>query len=446
MNLRLLAAVLWTRRYVIGAVVVLTLLCSPVLIRMLRPSYVATSELSYVGSGSPTNVNSQLNAVLPSTDLPDFIMSSRVIERAIAKLNLSSSVGDIAPAISVKSSLHSNLVPISVKLKDPVLAVALANALADASVDEYKAIAAHQYDEIIAEIDRQLQTERGIVADNDLRLQQSLQKDYSIGSSDAPDDLTRRLDELETQRGVAYASYLADSATAAAQAPDSASQSGLTSAIHEQVLAGDPTYQAVRAVQSKDEASLAAMQGGYTSSFGAFPGLEEQVRSERASSTKARAVAIREHAGNSATYAQVVLNQHTAAALAAGDQARVGAIDQNIAEAKLKLADMPRVFVAANAYRMQRDSATAAYQALSLRYQQTLADRAQATALGAAFVLDRAAAAAPRTPPLITAVLISVFIFALAIGAAYLAEMLDPRVRTTAALEELYGSPRIGSV
>jgi capsular polysaccharide biosynthesis protein len=445
MNLQLFAAILWTRRYVIGAVVIVTLLCSPMLVRMLRPSYVAVSELSYVGSGSPSNVNSQSNAVLPSTDLPDFIMSSRVIERAIQKIGLASSVNEVAPTISVKSSMHSNLVPISVKMKDPVAAVNLANALADAAVDEYKAIAAHQYDEILSEIDRQMQAERRVMQENDAKLQHAVQQDYAIGSSNAPDDLTRRLDELETQRGIAYATYLADNATASAQSM-SGSERGLQSAIHEQVLANDPTYQAVRAVQSKDEAALAAMRGGYTSSFEAFPGLEEQVRSERSSALAARAVAIRDHAGNSATYAQVVLNQHTSAAQAAGDRARLSAIDQNITQAKLKLADLPRVFVAANMFRVQRDGATAAYQQLQTRYQQTLADRAQATALGAAFVLDRAAAAAPRTPPLITAFLISLIIFALAGGAAYLAEILDPRVRTAASIEELYGAPRIGSV
>jgi uncharacterized protein involved in exopolysaccharide biosynthesis len=146
------------------------------------------------------------------------------------------------------------------------------------------------------------------------------------------------------------------------------------------------------------------------------------------------------------SFAELALNQHTAAALASGDKARVDAIDEYVAKAHAALRDLPRYGVAADMLRAQRDSATAAYQQLQIRYQQTRADRSQAAALGAAFVLDHANAAHPRIPEMLLVVLIALFVLALAIGSAYIAEAVDPRIRTAVDVEELYGAPRIGAV
>jgi len=140
------------------------------------------------------------------------------------------------------------------------------------------------------------------------------------------------------------------------------------------------------------------------------------------------------------------LNEHNAAALASGDKARVTALDHDISIARSRLSDLPHVGVRADLLRLQRDSASAAYTALDTRYQQTLADRAQAAALGAAFVLDHATMAAPRIPELAIATVLAALILLLAIGVAYAAEALDPRIRTAADVEDLYGMPRIGSV
>jgi uncharacterized protein involved in exopolysaccharide biosynthesis len=339
------------------------------------------------------------------------------------------------------------VVPVSVHLKDAALAVALANSIADSSVDQYKAIAESQYDEVINSLGKQMRDDRNEIRTNDALLQRSLQSDYSVGSPDSLDNISKHLDDLETQRAAANATYVADSAAMNAQVGGSAAdRSGLASAIHEQILTNDPQYQAIKAVQSKDSAQLVSVKAGYTDAFPGLPGLEEQVHSETAAVKNAERAAIAEHPGNSATYAQVVLNEHNAAALAAGDKARVDAIDGDIAAARSKLRDLPRVGVDANMYRLRRDSASAAYQALETRYQQTVADRAQASALGTAFVLDHAVAAYPRIPQIAMAAIITMLIFGLAIGAAYFAEYVNPRIRTATDIEDLYGTPRIGSV
>jgi capsular polysaccharide biosynthesis protein len=447
MTLRSLATVLRTRRYLVGAVILVALLCSPFLVTLLSPTFVAVSQLSYVGSGSSGSASSLTNAILPTTDLPDLVMSTDVIAEAMRRLGLHGSVDDVRLVMSVKSSPHSNVVPIVVRLKNPAYAVELANTLADASVDQYKVIAARQYDEVLRHLTNQLNQMRNEIRFNDAKLQTSLQSDYSVGATDSLDNITKHIDELEGQRGTAYANYVADSAAMNAEvAGSSADRADLASAIHEQILSTDLNYQAVKSLESKDSAQLASVEGGYTDAFPGLPGLQEKVKDEKRAVEETQRAAIREHPGNSTTYAAIVLNQHNAAALAAGDKARIDAIDQNITEAKSRLADLPRVGVAANMFRLQRDSASAAYQQVEVRYQQTLVDRAEATALGAAFVLDHANAAYPRIPRPLMAIILTLLIVSLAIGIAYLAEAIDPRIRTTTDVEDLYGTSRIGSV
>jgi len=448
MKLRSFGAVLWQRRFLIAGVIVVALLCVPILTKMIAPTYEATSEVSYVGSGSAGNTISLSNAILPTSDLPQLVLSYAVIADAKQALNLHDSVDELRLTTSVKASPHSNVVPIVVRMKDRSNAVLFANALADSTVHHYKEIAARQYDDVISHIRAQLDGERNEIRTIDASLQQAVQLDSFVGSSDALDTISKHLDDLEVQRGTAYATYVADRAAASAQASGTSDtdRAGLASAIHEQVLTNDLTYQAVKTAQSKDVAELAATRAGYTDSFPGLPGLVAKVKIETKAADQAAQQAISEHPGNSATYAQVVLNEHNAAALASGDKARVTALDHDISIARSRLSDLPHVGVRADLLRLQRDSASAAYTALDTRYQQTLADRAQAAALGAAFVLDHATMAAPRIPELAIATVLAALILLLAIGVAYAAEALDPRIRTAADVEDLYGMPRIGSV
>jgi uncharacterized protein involved in exopolysaccharide biosynthesis len=437
--------VIWQRRVVFGGVLLLALACSPLFAKVARPTYEATSELAYVGSGSASNAISLNNAILPASDLPELAMSSDVVDRARQASNIDESVDDLRLSISVKESPHSNVVPIVVRSKSSAEALALANALADSTVVQYKLLAGRQYDDLIGSIRGQLQEVQAQIRQIDAGLQHSVQADSAVGASDALDAISKHLNDLEVQRTAANATYVADSAAMSAQG-DANDGSGLSKAIREQILAADPLYQSLAATQSKDAAALATVKAGYTDAFPGLAGLEEKVRSETTAAQQAAQNAITEHPGNSSTYAQLVMNQHTATALASGDKARVDAIDQDIATARAALTDLPRNGVAADMLRAQRDSATAAYQQLEIRYQQTLADRAQAAALGAAFVLDHANAAYPRIPQIVLAALISLFVLVLAIGSAYVAEALDPRIRTALDVEDLYGAPRIGKV
>ncbi len=432
------------RRVVFLSIIVLVLLASPLLMKIARPSYEATSEVSYVGSGANSAANSLTNAILPVSDLPDLVMSTAVIESARRAAHIDDSVDTIRSAMSVKGSPHSNVVPIVVRMKNASRALDLANDLADATVARYGTLVSGQYDTLLAKIRSQLAYEQSQIHDIDAKLQSAVQGQPAVGAADSLDTISKNLTDLESQRATAYATYIGDKAASSAQS--TGSDLNLQSAIREQILTADPAYQAMQTTEAKDAAALATAKGGYTDAFPGLAGMEVRVRVEKNAARLAAGEALASHPGNSATYSQLALNRHAAEALAAGDEARVEAIDRNIASAKAALKDLPRYGVQADIYRAKRDSATNAFQALELRYQQTQVDRAQATALGAAFVLDHANGAYPRIPAIVLATLIAFFILALAIGGAYAAEAIDPRIRTAVDVEDLYGAPRIGSI
>jgi succinoglycan biosynthesis transport protein ExoP len=436
MKLGSFTSVLWERRWFVAGVLVLALLMSPFLIGMTKPTYTATSEVTTVGN--PTN------SVLSGTDLPDLILSAGVMDRVKSQLHLAGSIDDFRDATSVKASPRSNVVPVTYRSKNAARALAMANAIADATVVEYKDLATHQYDQVIDTLHQQLADRQAKIRDLDSRLQHAVQSNSFVGSPQALETISARLDDLESKRGETYATYVADQA--AASVGNGSSRDGLNSVIREQALASDPVYVALRAGQSKDVADYESQKAGYTDSFPGLAGLKEKVRLESAAVDKTAATSAAQHVGASPTYAQVVLNQRASAAQVAGDSARLKAIENEIATTRSRLSDLPRDGVAANQLRLQRDSAATAFGQLELRLQTTLADQAQAASLGSLIVLDHATEATPKISRMFLSVMIAALVLAMAIGAAYAAEALDPRIRSTEDAETLYGTPHIGSV
>ena len=95
----------------------------------------------------------------------------------------------------------------------------------------------------------------------------------------------------------------------------------------------------------------------------------------------------------------------------------------------------------------ERTGLEAEYTALAQRRENALANRAEASSLGSVVVLYRAIKAdtklaGGRTRAGVLAVLL---ILAAAIGAAFAAESLDPRIRRAEEIEELYGIPVVAT-
>lgn len=429
--------VIWARRWIAVGVLVLALFASPLLIRMLHPTYIGQAQIALIGNGGPSN-----NTILPSTDIPEVTLSAAVLTRVKNDLHLPYSIDQIQAKTTARMSPHSDVMPIVFSDKNQSYAASVPNALADATVVEYRTLATRQYDQLVRDLRAQLQHNQDSIQSLDQRLQDVAQSDSYVGQENALNSLSVRLSDLETQRGVANATFVADSASA----HQSSSDGKLASVYREQALASDPYYVAVRQSQAKDAADLIATKAGYTKAYPGLPGLEDKVARESSEVSRSRQVAAAADLGASATYAQSLVNQRNAEALVAGDKARLQAIDQQLQQVRSHLRNLSGAGVTATSLRLQRDSSTLAYQQLGARLQQTIADQSQASALAGLVVLDYANGASPKIPPLMMAVLIAVIIFIAVVGAAYAAELVDPRLRRPSEVEDLYGGSHLGSI
>ena len=431
------ADVLWRRRYAVMSVLVAALLLSPLLLHVIKPTYSATAHVMLVNDGSTAN-----GGLVPASDVQTLVLSEPVLKHVISELNLSDSPDDLRPRISAKVGLKSNIVPISYRDKNPRIALAVPNALADQTVAYYHELSSGQYDQLATALKSSMRDERYHIHHLDQQLQNIVARDTFVGSEAGRGTLTQGLDTLLQSRGQAYATMVADQA----QAAQSSKLGDIAPVVKAQALQADPIYQNVKLGQAKDAAALSEMQAGYTDKFPALPALKDKVDRESASADRAKSAALAQGYGNSLAYAQVVTDSRHATALVAGDKARVAAIDQQLATEQSRVADLTKNGVFADALRLDRDSAEAAYQAMSLRLSTTEANAAQAAALSSLVVIDRATEAAPKIPQAALAMLLGFLIVGLAIGSAYALEFLDPRLRNPADIERLYGHSVIGSV
>jgi uncharacterized protein involved in exopolysaccharide biosynthesis len=437
LKLRAFERLVWNRRWVVLGVLVLAVCLSPLLKRFVQPTYTATAEITYVGNGA--------DAVILPADLPELAMSYNVLSRASSTGHLGLEPDKLLTKLTVRETPHSDIIPITYKSKNPSLTLNAANSIADATVAEYKLLATRQYDEVIDQLQSQLTDLRFQIRDFNARYQDSVTNDPMVGVTAGLDSLAARLETADQTRAAARAKLDQDIAAAALLEKSSAAKE-LGQVVKEETLAHDPAVSALRDAQSKDLADYESMKAGYTDQFPALAGLREKVEREtRATERQSQASAV-QHRGASPTYAQLLLARQAAASLVAGDRAQVAELDRDYAQTRARLNDLPRLTAPADDLRVQRDGATAAYLQVEQRLRTAMADKAVAGSLNSIVVLDHATSALPNIPPLVAAIVLVVLFVVLAIGAAYLAEMLDPRVRTRIDVESLYGSPLIGSV
>jgi capsular polysaccharide biosynthesis protein len=436
MKFRPINEVLWSHRWFVGFVLVAALLCSPILIKLVRPTFEGTAVVALVqdDAGKAPAFSSQ--------DVPQLVTSFDVVNHVRQQLHLDEPVDVLRSKIMTKGAPKSSLVPITFRDKDEDHALEVPNALADATVAQYQRLAGLQYGRLISSLRTQMDQQSETIQAVDAKLQAAIQADSFAGSDKALDTISARLDDLQSQRAAAYATLVADRATAASQADEG----DLSKVIGEQAMASDPVYQALRQNQAKDDAQYQTERAGYTDTYPGLAGLAEKVRLEAASADAAQKRAVRDHAGASQALATVLIAQRQANAQVAGDSARVAAIDRSIGDTDRRLRDLPKIGVNADALRMRRDSAAAAYQQLAIRLQNTLADQAEAASLSSLLVVDRATSASTRLPALALAAILSCLILGLAVGSAYAIEALDPRIRTSNDVERIYGTPHVGSV
>jgi uncharacterized protein involved in exopolysaccharide biosynthesis len=277
----------------------------------------------------------------------------------------------------------------------------------------------------------------------DTKLQQAAQRDTFVGSDKALENITARIESLQTDRGTAFAALVSDEAIAQAQSEQTGEISGI---VKHEVLANDPIVQALRAGQSKDAAQLEFQRAQFTNLYPGLPSLRDQVQRETAVVQAAESRAVSGSPSSSASFAATVLAKRNAQAVVAGDRARVAAIDSQIASAEQHLRDLPSTGASVNLLRSQREGAQAAYAATLLKLNDTKAEQAAASSLGAVVVIDHAVEASPRIPRLAVDIIVAFLLLALTFSVGVAVDVLDPGLRSPEAVEKLYGIPVIGNI
>ncbi len=198
--------------------------------------------------------------------------------------------------------------------------------------------------------------------------------------------------------------------------------------------------------QAKDASEYQFQKAGYTDQYPGLAGLQEKVSLETTAADKAKKTAEATQLGSSTLMTQVLIDKRHASTMIAGEQARINAIDAQIHQMQGRLSELPTQGVAADALRLQRNAASAAYQNIFAKLEQSSAAEAEAASLNSLLVLNYAQEANPRIPLMGLALIVALLILAAAIGSAYAAEALDPRIRTATDVENVYGASRIGSI
>jgi len=421
------------RRVVLIVTFALALFALPFVLVFLKPTYVATAHVVMIGKES----------VIPSGDMATFATSPTVLGRVAARYNLGDDLSQLSSKVDANVSIRSNVMPISYRSKDPKLALLVTNALADETVAYYRELSGGQYDRMIAFLRSSAQRDIAQIRTTDLALQQAAQQDTFVGADSALESITARINDLQSQRASAYATMVSDEAIADAH---SAQPSEITGIVKQEVLAGNPYIAALRAGQAHDAAQLELERSQFTDRFPGLPGLEDQVGREKNVLSAAEASALADSPSSSASYATVVLATRNAQAVAAGDRARVAAIDSQIADGQQHLRDLPGTGSTVNVLRAERDGAKASYAMAIARLTETQANQAAAGTIGSVALLDHAVDSAPRIPRVAMDCIVAFLLIALTITTGFIVDIFDPTLRTPEAVEKLYGIPVIGNL
>ncbi|MGD0475932.1 MAG: hypothetical protein ABSB70_22305 [Candidatus Velthaea sp.] len=427
------AAMFERRRLVLIVTFVVALVILPFALMVVKPTYIATSHVVMVGKDS----------MIPSGDMGMLTTSPTVLGRVARRFNLPDDLGAMMSRVDAKVSIRSSVMAISYRDKSQKRALDVTNALADETVAYYKDLSGGQYDAMIAFLRGDANRYQDKIRIVDLALQKAAQQDTFVGSDTSLETLTARINDLQTQRAVAYAALVSDEAIAAAQSAQPAEIAGI---VKQEVLVNDPYVAALRAGQARDAAQLQFRRAQYTDRFPAIPGMQDQVDRESSVLTAAEKAAVAANPASSAAYANTVLAKRNAEAVAAGDRAKVAAIDGEIAAAQSSLRDLPGTGSTVNVLRAQRDAAKASYAATIARLTETQGNQAAADTLGSVALLDHAVAAAPRIPRLAMDVIVAFLLIALTVTVGFVFDILDPGLRSPEAIEKLYGIPVISNL
>lgn len=428
--------ILKRRRWVVATGAVLGLLVASILFYLTPRAYSATSQVMVVRTGGFSNATAE--------DLQSLAVSGGVISAVKKDIASPLSLDTLKNAVTTKTTFGSNVIPISFVGHTRRTAMNGANAEAYELSKYYREIAGGRLGEVSGYLQKQLDAKRTELMAVDRKLQlASIQSPYNADGNAAA-TISQQILGLEQQRGQLEATLIGDRANGAAQAQH---LKEIAPIVTQEKTSNDPLYQQMRAQEAKDAASLALLQSQYKQ-YPGTPGLQAQVQKEQQQLAAEQKAIVASPTAISSTYTQAVAAKGQIDAKMAEDNARLNSLNSQIGSAENALASVPGMGVKVADLQRQRDIVQAEYMSLAQRFGDIVAGQAQEANVGSIDVIDRAqSSSATIDKHSMMAIVGSVFGFALlGIIVAFLMELLDGRVRTVAAVENLYGRPVLGTV
>ncbi len=428
----------WRHRILVAATFVVLMAASAALVGLIPRIYKASSSVLIV------NGNSRNDPTLSSPDVPTLATSTGVLDRVNQRLGLKMPLMQLKSHVTTKAPAYkSGIMRIEYADSSPERAALIANGVADELTHYYNQLSTSRYDDDLRALDSELVQQKARIRRFDSQLRARARASQSFAGEDktAGSSAVDQLNALQTQRALANAELIGDQAQVQAAASDAYTRS---ESARRDVLAADPLYHALQSEATDAQAQLAGAESQYTSRYPGLPQLRAKVQSLRAQQAAEERRALSSPHAFSPTVAGAVAEERKAEAVVAGDQAKVAALDGEISRRSRDIGGMAPIALLA----LERDAAMDEFRSLSAHRGATLMDRADALSLGSVVVVDRAipsealAGVGPRKL-IATFALLSLV---LALGSAFFAEQLDPRLRRAAHIENLYGKPVVATL
>ncbi|HMD03495.1 MAG TPA: hypothetical protein VKG44_11080, partial [Candidatus Baltobacteraceae bacterium] len=386
------------------------------------------------------NGNTRNDPTLSSPDLPSIATSTVVLERVKSNLNLNVPLQTLKKHITAKSPPYkSSIMRIEYSDSSATLAATIANGVADELAHYYNQLSTIRYDNDLRALDSELAKQKTRIETIDARLKGTT--DVSSSDDKGTGLKIDALNALETQRALATASLQGDAAAAQAVAVDAQTRSEIA---RREILQSDTFYQTLVAGAAKEAANLAEVRAQYTDRYPGLPPLQAKVDNLNAAVSQEADKAMSSPHAFSPAVASAIADQRKAEAIVAADKAKVAALSDEIARQREQLQEP----VALELLRLERDAALAEYRTIAARRATSLADRADALSLGSVVVVDRAMASQAQLAigARRLTVMFGLASLLVALGCAFLAEQLNPRLRRAAQIESLYGMPVVATL
>lgn len=423
-------------RIVVLIVFAVALAVATVFVHNLQRQYVAGANVLVV------NGNTRDDPTLSSPDLPSIATSTVVLERLTKDLGLDVPLLAIKKRLTVKApAFKSSIMRIEYTDSSSDRAATIANGVADELTRYYGEISTSRYDADLRALNAELSTQTDRIRAISKEMQARGGSAVTAVDDKGNDPTAGRLAALETDRELARAAMQGDAAAASSLGTDPTLRAKVE---RRDVLQNDERYRQLVAAAALSHLQLANARAVFTDKYPALPALATKSKSLDAAVAREAERALSAADAYSPSLAAADAEQRKASALVVADRAKVEALGSLIASERGRLAAQTPLEV----LRLQRDAAQTEYLSISARRATALANRADALSLGSVVVVDRAIASEVQVGlgRNSLAAVLTLLIVAISIGSAFLFDAVNPRLRRTAQIEDLYGRPVIATI